>query len=108
MGSHHPGGAAPLTPGPSLGGSARQRAPLQLGSSLERPDPILPPRDHVPESDSDSSQESEWDGASEQGLDEPPAGQQLWSLPVSLAQLGEYAPSALVEGGRCLCLRLQA
>ena len=110
-----------LDPGPSLSGSARQQAPLRLGSSLEQPDPIPPPRDHAdpippprdhaPESDNDSSQGSEWDGASEQGLDEPPADQQLWSLAASLVQLGEYAPSALVEGGEgrgCLCLRQQA
>ena len=109
MGSQSPGGATPSTPGPSLAGSARQQAPPQLGSSLERPgpilppldhaDPILPPRDQAPESDNDSSKGSEWDEVSEQGSDVPPADQQLWSLAASLAQLSEYAPSALVEGG---------
>ena len=57
------------------------------------------PCDHTQESDNNSSQGSEWDGASEQGLDEPPADQQPWSFADSLLQLRKYASSALVKGG---------
>ena len=98
-GSQHPGGATLSALGLSLCRSSWQQAPLQPGSSLAQQDPIPPQLDHAPESDDDSSQGSEWDGASERGFDEPPADQQLWSFAALLAQLGEYAPFALVDRG---------
>ena len=90
-----PRGASSSTPGPSLGRSSWQQSPMQPEQSLA-PGSL---RDRTPESDSNSSQGSEWDGASEEGLDEPPADQQLWSFADLLSQLGECAPSALVQGG---------
>ena len=96
-----PSGATSSTPGPSLSGSSRQQSLMQMGSSLARLDPRVitcqSPTVTLPRGRNGME-------ASEQGLDEPPADQQLWSFADSLSQLGKYAPSALVEGGRCLSL----
>ena len=98
-GSQHPGGGVPSTSGPLSRRVCTPAGPLCSWGLLWSGRIPFRTRVITHESNNDSSPGSEWDGASEQGLDETPADQQLWSLAASLAQLGEYAPSALVEGG---------